>query len=81
MVVSNNCPGNLTKGAGTNLSAVIYGNFQDVIVGGFGGLELVIDPYSEMSTSTIRVGAFMLQDIGIRHPQSFAAIVDADTTL
>ena len=28
--VSNNVPSNLTKGSGTNLSAVIYGNFADL---------------------------------------------------
>ena len=31
--VSNNVPSNLTKGSGTNLSAVIYGNFADLLIG------------------------------------------------
>ena len=34
--VSNNVPSNLTKGSGTNLSAVIYGNFADLLIGMFG---------------------------------------------
>ena len=31
--VSNNVPSNLTKGSGSNLSAVIYGNFADLLIG------------------------------------------------
>ena len=36
MEISNNVPSNLTKGTGTNLSAVIYGNFADLLMGMFG---------------------------------------------
>ena len=39
--VSNNVPSNLTKGSGTNLSAVIYGNFADLLIGMFGKLEIL----------------------------------------
>ena len=42
--VSNNVPSNLTKGSGTNLSAVIYGNFADLLIGMFGQLEILVDP-------------------------------------
>ncbi|MDC2985010.1 phage major capsid protein, partial [bacterium] len=31
--VSNNVPSNLTKGTGSDLSAVIYGNFADLLIG------------------------------------------------
>ena len=34
--VSNNVPSNLTKGSGTNLTAVIYGNFADLLISIFG---------------------------------------------
>ena len=34
--VSNNVPSNLTKCSGTNLSAVIYGNFAGLLIGMFG---------------------------------------------
>ena len=44
--VSNNVPSNLTKGSGTNLSAVIYGNFADLLIGLYGTLEILVDPYT-----------------------------------
>ena len=42
--VSNNIPANLTKGTGSNLSAVIYGNFSDLLIGLYGTLEILVDP-------------------------------------
>src|SRR6185312_7485105 len=44
--VTNAVPGNGTKGTGTNLSSIIFGNFADLIIGLWGGLELQVDPYS-----------------------------------
>ena len=34
--VSNNVPSNLSKGIGSNLSAVTYGNFNDLLIGPYG---------------------------------------------
>ena len=42
--VSNNVPSNLTKGSGSNLSAVVYGNFNDCLIGLFGTPEILVDP-------------------------------------
>ena len=42
--VSNNVPSNLTKGSGADLSAVIYGNFSDLLIGLFGTLEILEHP-------------------------------------
>ena len=81
VVVSNNMPSNLTKGNGTNLSAVVYGDLRQVLVGMWSGLEIVVDPYTLLDQSTIRVAAFIHTDVGIRHVESFAAIQDAVTTI
>ena len=80
-LASNNVPSNLTKGTGTGLSAIVYGDLADVLVGSWGGLEIVVDPYTELSTSTIRLAAFYHVDVALRHPESFAAILDADVSL
>jgi len=81
LLVSNNVPANLTKGTGTGLSALLYGDLSQVLVGSWGGLEVVVDPYTELQTSTIRLAAFYHVDIALRHPESFAAILDADVSL
>ena len=77
VVVSAKVPADLTKGTGTGLSAILYGNFNDVVYASFGGLELVIDPYSNLNKGMIRLAAFLESDVAIRHPESFAAITDA----
>ena len=75
--VSNNVPSNLTKGTGTNLSAVIYGNFADLLIGMFGQLEILVDPYTDFAKGTVGVRALQSIDIAVRHAESFAAMQDA----
>jgi len=79
-LVSNHVPFNLTKGTGTNLSAMIFGNWQDVIIGLWGALDLIVDPYTFSSRGRVRISAFLSADISVRRPQSFAAIADASTS-
>ncbi|WP_255446026.1 phage major capsid protein [Synechococcus sp. RS9907] len=55
--VSNNVPSNLSKSAGTNLSAVIYGNFADLLIGMFAQLEILVDPYTDLAKGTVGVRA------------------------
>lgn len=78
VVVASTVPSNLTKGTGTDLSAIIYGNLSDVVYATFGGLEITVDPYTKLDTGVIRVGAYLENDIAVRHPESFSAILDAD---
>ena len=75
--VSNNVPSNLTKGTGTGLSAVIYGQFRDLLIGTFGSLEVITDPYTDFAKGTVGVRALQAIDIAVRHPESFAAMTDA----
>lgn len=49
-----------------------FGNFNDVLVGLFGGLELVVDPYSNAPSGLIRITARQMMDVAVRHAQSFA---------
>jgi len=75
--VSNNVPSNLSKGTGTNLSAIIFGNFADLLIGQWGILDLLVDPYTFSSTGTVRVVALQDVDVSVRHAESFAAMLDA----
>jgi HK97 family phage major capsid protein len=79
-LVSNNVPSSLTKGSGSSLSALVFGNWADMIVGMWRGIDLLVDPYSQSSTGTVRITAIQTCDILVRHPASFCAIVDAITT-
>ncbi len=77
--VTNAVPSNLTKGSGSNLSAVIYGNFADLLIGMWGTLDLMVDPYSLSTAGSVRVVALQDVDVAIRHAESFATMVDAIT--
>ena len=48
-----------------------FGNFADLLVGLFGGLELTVDPYSLSTTGTVRIVALQSVDTAVRHPESF----------
>ena len=75
-IVSNQVPKNGTKGSGTELSTMLFGNFADLIIGMWGGLDLQVNPYSLDKKGAIRITAFQDVDTVIRHPESFAAMRD-----
>jgi len=78
--VSNQVPSNLTKGTSTGVcSAILFGNFADLIIGQWGALDLTVDPYTGSTSGTVRVVALQDVDIAVRHAESFAAMKDALT--
>lgn len=77
--VTNAVPSNLSKGTGTNLSALVFGNFADLVIGMWGGLDLMVDPYTHSTTGTVRVTALQDVDVGVRNVESFATMEDAET--
>lgn len=78
--VSNQVPSNLTKGTSSGVcSAIIFGNFADLVMGMWGTLDLTIDPYTGSTAGTVRVVALQDVDIAVRQPASFAAMLDALT--
>ncbi|WP_027259573.1 hypothetical protein [Leisingera aquimarina] len=40
---SNNVPSDLTKGSGTGLSALIYGAWGELLIGQWGGIDLIVE--------------------------------------
>ncbi len=78
--VTNAVPSNLTKGTSSGVcSAIIMGNFADLIIGMWGGLDLMADPYTGSTSGTVRIVALQDVDVAVRHAESFAAMVDALT--
>jgi HK97 family phage major capsid protein len=51
----------------------VFGNFDDLLVGMFSGLDLVVDPYSNSSSGTVRIVALQSVDVAVRHAVSFCA--------
>ena len=79
--VSNQLPTNLTKGTGTNLAEVIFGNFEDLLIGRWGEMliESTIEGGDTFKNHQLGVKAVQEYDIHSRHDESFAVITDAKT--
>lgn len=77
--VTNAMPSNGTKGTGTNLSSILFGNWADLMIGMWGSLDLMVDPYSGSTAGTVRVVALQDVDVAVRNIESFASMVDAIT--
>jgi HK97 family phage major capsid protein len=73
-------PSNLTKSTGSNLSALIYGSWSELLIGIWGGdgVDLLVNPYESTAypKGNVQVRAMITCDIEVRHAASFAAIVD-----
>ena len=82
VAASSNVPSDLTKGAGTNLSAAIFGNWADLLIGEWGVLEVLPNPYASgaYEAGAVQIRAMQTLDIAVRHAQSFAAMKDAITS-
>lgn len=77
---TNAVPSNLTKGTSTSVcSAIIFGNWADLVIGMWGGLDIMLDPYTGATSGTRRVIALQDVDVNARHVASFAAMKDALT--
>ncbi len=79
---TNQCPSNLNKGTTTDssLSAVVFGNFAEMIFALWGGVDLLVNPYSLSGSGSIRLNIFQDADIQVRHNASFSRCVDMVTT-
>ena len=74
---TKNMPDDLTKGSSSsNCSALLFGNFNDLIIGEWGNLDVTVDPYSLSTLGATRIASFYDIDIAVRHAESFAAIQD-----
>lgn len=78
-VATNQIKSNLTKGTGTGLSGLLFGNFSDLVIGEWGVLDLNIDTSAKSLSGGLRVIALQDVDIAIKNAASFAAIIDMKT--
>ena len=79
--MSNAIPSNLTKGDSSGVcSAAIFGNWSEVLVGSWGGLQIIVDPYTAKANGVLEISAAAYHDILVRTPAAFCKIVDITTT-
>lgn len=71
-------PGNLTKGTSSGIChALIQGCFQELMVGMWGALDVLVDPYALKKKGIIEVTSFELVDTATRYAKAFAVTKDA----
>jgi HK97 family phage major capsid protein len=51
---------------------LFFGNFADLLIGMYGGLDILVDPYTASSSGTVRIRALQTVDVAVRHAVSFA---------
>jgi len=75
-----NVPSNLNPGdGGTDASALIFGDFSQLIIAQFGAPSILVDPFSNSKSGAIRLVLHGDVDIGIRNAVSFAVTNEVST--
>jgi HK97 family phage major capsid protein/HK97 family phage prohead protease len=71
-------PGNTINGYRSIVSNQVtagdlyFGNFSDLLIGMYGGLDITVDPYTNSTSGTVRIVALQTMDVAVRHAVSFA---------
>ena len=77
VTVSTNVPSNLTKGSTSGTChALILGDFSQVMMGFWSGVEVVVDSSTLSTSGGTRIAFFQDVDVAVRIPNAFAAIKD-----
>jgi HK97 family phage major capsid protein len=70
-------PSTLTKGSSSGVChAAIFGQWADLYIAQWGGIELVIDPYSRKKEAIVEIAANGFYDINLKRKESFSVIKD-----
>lgn len=75
-------PANLTVGAKSDCSEVYFGNWSELIIGQWGGMEIMASTEAGDSFQKNQTWVRIIQEVdcGLRHSQSFCLTNDASTT-
>ena len=78
--VTTHVPSDLTKGSTSGTcSAMIFGDFAQLMIGFFSAADVLVDPYTNGSKGAVRIIVHQDMDVAVRHAQSFAAVLDLTT--
>lgn len=75
--VTEQLPKNLVKGTSTDCHPVIYGIWSQLLIGEWGALEILVDPYAKKKQGIIELTSFQMIGLAVRYAEAFAAIKDA----
>jgi HK97 family phage major capsid protein len=78
-LVSNNCANNLTKGTVTTCSSVFYGSWENLVVGEWGVIDVLVNPYLNSATGAVQVRCIQEVDSCCRNLGAFSAALDVTT--
>jgi len=53
-----------------------FGNFADLLIGMYGGLDITVDPYALSTSGGVRIIALQTVDVAVRHAVSFCKSSD-----
>jgi hypothetical protein len=59
-------------GAGTNEHGIVFGVWPQVIVGEWGAMEILTDPYTLAGRGLVRLVLFLMADVALRYPEAFS---------
>lgn len=77
VAVTNALPSNLTKGTSSGVcSSMVFGDFSKLVFAMWGGMDVLVDPYSESTTGTVRVTAHQDVDVNRIYDEAFARSLD-----
>jgi HK97 family phage major capsid protein len=79
---TNLVPSNLVKGgSGAVCSALIFGNWADMLIGYWSAFDVLVNPYetTAYTKGNVLIRGMLTADIALRHVESFAAIKDLTT--
>lgn len=82
VVDSTLVPSNLTKGtAETKCSALIFGAWNELLIGEWSAVEIMLNPYgSAFKSGGVEIRAIQNVDAVVRRPAAFCAVKDFDPT-
>jgi HK97 family phage major capsid protein len=59
-------------GGGANEHGIVFGVWPQVIVGEWGAMEILTDPYTLAGRGLIRLVLFLMADVALRYPEAFS---------
>ena len=69
---TNLVPSNITQGSSTsNTSKMIFGNWEDLYIGQWAGLDIIVDPYTLAANGDVRLVLNAYNDVAVVEPKSF----------
>lgn len=68
---------NGSNATGGSSYGIVFGNWADLLIGTWGALEIVVDPYAKKKQGMIEVTSFQLCDTLVRRGQSFCKATGA----